>query len=210
MRAPMKTRLPKYIDPARLASKRDSIAGKLMPGEISRLAALYRAEAEVEVDLKFTLASQGRIAVSGSLRTQLSAQCQRCLQPVYLNIAHDIDVVVVDSEAIGGFNKQIPVDGFDDAVEYQSKLNVYELVEDELVLASPIIPQHERGMCAMPKENEATEASTEDGLYQAAAIESGTAGPNTMGDGQQPSPKTTRPFADLAVLLSAKVRSKDE
>ena len=167
----------------------------------------------VEVNLKFTFAGRARIAVSGSLRTQLSAQCQRCLKPMHLDIEHNIEVTVVDVDSIAASDKQIDLDGFDDAVEYQTKLDVHAFVEDELVLASPIIPQHERGMCAIPGEEDAAEVSPE-ASNEVRVAQTTDEQTDKTGEGQHPSSETTRPFAGLGDLMSAnlatKIGSEDE
>ena len=72
-------------------------------------------------------------------RTQLRLECQRCLQP--LDTVLDIDrwfhfVAGEDAAA------QIDADSEDDVLALTRALDLAELVEDELLLALPLVPRH--------------------------------------------------------------------
>lgn len=198
--AAMETRLPKLVDPARLAAKQETIAGKLAASRVSRLATLYDVADAVEASLKFSRAGYGRLNVSGELSAILKAQCQRCLQPVSLEITHDIDVSIVDLDVTEEIAGKTQTEDFDDALEYRSKLDIHELVEDELVLASPIIPQHERGECVTPDGGRSTENDFTSGAGAASSNKLNEHALEKTGENGT----TTRPFAGLADLLSSK------
>ena len=191
MRAPMETRLQKFVEPARLAARGDTLEGTLPSSAVTRLGKQFQSGDAVQVKLRFVPADRGRIKVIGTLETSLQAVCQRCLEPVEVQIEQDIAVELVDVAALGN-GSTTGADEFDDAVEYQGKLNLYELIEDELVLACPIVPQHERGECANP----AFDAEGQSGQVSAEpAAES-----NSAGD-------TRKPFADLAQLLDESTKN---
>ena len=181
----METRLQKFVEPARLAARGDTLEGALPSSAVTRLGKQFRSRGAVQVKLRFVPDRQGRTKAIGTLKASLQAVCQRCLEPVEVQIEQDIAVELVDVATFGHGLTAGP-DEFDDAVEYQGKLNLYELVEDELVLACPIVPQHERGECVKPAfDSEDRDSDVTMNPAPAADI----AG------------ETRKPFADLAQLL---------
>ena len=185
MRAPMETRLQKFVEPARLAARGDTLEGTLPSSAVTRLGKQFQSLDSVWVKLRFVPDERGRTKAIGTLKTSLQAVCQRCLEPVEVQIEQDIAVELVDVATLG-HGVTAGTDEFDDAVEYQGKLNLYELVEDELVLACPIVPQHERGECVKP----AFDSDDRDSEVTAEPAPAATiAG------------ETRKPFADLAQLL---------
>ena len=184
MRAPMETCLQKFVEPARLAARGATLQGVLPNTAITRLGEHYRCAGPTEVSLHFHLGERGRIRVDGELATELVAECQRCLEPVNIVIAQRISVELVDVEAFPS-NQQTALDEFDDAVEYRVKLNLHELVEDELLLACPIVPQHAVGECSNPEYQHMQKHAT-----------------SVDGEAQDKVPGDTRkPFAGLAQLI---------
>ena len=186
----MDTSLPMYVDPARLASRRETLTGSLDAHKLTRLGGYYRCTKPVAVELNFASGRFGRIKVGGCLMAELEAQCQRCLQPVVVSIEQQLDLQLVDIASAAGA-EQAPQEGandgeFDDAVEYESKLNVYELVEDELVLACPIVPSHPADQCG--GEDADAPLTTE----QSSAASTGAT----------ERAETRKPFAGLADLLA--------
>jgi uncharacterized protein len=78
-------------------------------------------------------------------QARLRLECQRCLQPV--DAALDIDrsfrfVAGEDAAA------QLDTDSEDDVLALTRALDLAELVEDELLLALPLVPRHE--VCPAP------------------------------------------------------------
>lgn len=187
MRAPMEKRLPKLVDPTRLAARKELLAGQVSPEVFKRLGDSLKMQCAATVTLRFAAARNGRIAVTGTLATALSAQCQRCLKPVEFEIEHEIDVQLHERQPAGAQGYVAEVDS-DDAVEYIGKLDLQEFIEDELLLACPIVPLHEFGQCSAP----------------AGGLEENNESFNDSSNGMQTDndDATERPFADLADMLS--------
>jgi uncharacterized protein len=71
--------------------------------------------------------------------------CQRCLGPMRRRLASESQLVFADENAA-----ELP-DGFESVGGDPRKLDLAALVEDELLLAVPLIPQHEAGeACELP------------------------------------------------------------
>jgi uncharacterized protein len=86
------------------------------------------------------------------LRLQVSAEvvltCQRCLEPLYLPLSVDRQLRFVASEAQAEeLDEQIEEE---DVLALTARLDLFELIEDELILALPIVPRHETCPIALP------------------------------------------------------------
>jgi uncharacterized protein len=95
-------------------------------------------------------------------------ECQRCLQPMieHLQVRRRLRFVRTEEQAA-----RLDEESEDDVLALPPRLDLRELLEDELILALPIVPRH--GLCPQP-------------LPLAAAP-----------DDEEPAPK---PFAALAAL----------
>jgi len=134
--------LPTYIDPVKLAQRHTELTGELPLATLSRLAeSLCETAGTVQVDWQFHIDEQHRLIVTGHLQADLRLLCQRCLQPMAWPIANQIALVQL---AVGQTEEDLPA-GFE-AFEYttQSPLLLREWVEDELILALPLIARHQQ------------------------------------------------------------------
>jgi uncharacterized protein len=104
-----------------------------------------------------------------AVKADVVLACQRCLRPMQRTLASESQLVFAEEGDL-----ELP-EGYDAVGGDPRKLDLAALVEDELLLALPIIPQHEAGEpCELPR-----------------------AGVVTDGD----APEMRRPFAGLKDLL---------
>lgn len=140
----MSRRIPEHIDPFRLAETDRKIAGRLSLGQMQRLApSLVSSEGEVEVDLLFQVDDIGTSCIKGQLYATLQLICQRCMGPMEL---------VVDTSLLLGLVK--PGDSDEGLPAHYEPLVIGEIpvslpgiIEDELILALPVVPMHELAEC---------------------------------------------------------------
>jgi uncharacterized protein len=66
--------------------------------------------------------------------------CQRCLEPFRHELAQRVNVVVADSDSLPA---TVP-EGFEPFELAGGRLQPVELVEDELIVAIPLVPKHAR------------------------------------------------------------------
>ncbi|HXD04550.1 MAG TPA: DUF177 domain-containing protein [Burkholderiaceae bacterium] len=78
-------------------------------------------------------------------RTVAKLECQRCLQPVEEPLEFERSFRFVDDEAQAA---KLDEDSEEDVLALTRSLDLRELVEDELLLALPIVPRHE--VCPQP------------------------------------------------------------
>lgn len=132
---------------------------------------LFAPSGEVGVSLTFGTDDAARPAVTGRIRASLVLQCQRCLEGVTVEVEASPRLVVCRSEAEA---ERLP-EGVEPMMYEGEPLSVRELVEDELILALPIVPRHGGQCVAVPDGRDGDE-------------------------GEQAS-DTQRPFRDLRKLL---------
>ena len=77
--------------------------------------------------------------------THVSLECQRCLRPVDVPLQTARNFLFVHGEDAAA---QLDADSEDDVLAVTRALDLRELIEDELLLAMPIVPRHE--VCPEP------------------------------------------------------------
>lgn len=140
---------PRKLDVAAFAADAGLLEGRCALADFERLGAGARQDAEVQ----WTLRGERRPVMAGTAETWLhltaharvGLDCQRCLQPVdwALDVKRSLRFVPGE-EAAAALDDQSE----DDVLELSRSLDLRDLVEDELLLALPIVPMHEQ--CAQP------------------------------------------------------------
>ena len=132
--------LPEFIDPLALVDKRRHFKGSLPLSQMSRLHdLLFDREGDVGFELRF--GKEGRIAaVTGSVQAELKLQCQCCLGSIPWTVSSIVNLGVVRSidEA-----DRLP-EGYEPLLLEGDTLPLADILQEELLLAVPAIPQHER------------------------------------------------------------------
>ena len=131
--------LPAVIDPLRLADEGARLCGELKLQGMPRLTGLCAdAQGMASIDWQFERSAQGLRQMHGSVRATVRVICQRCLQPFALTLGTDTRLVVLNPGETGANEA--------DVLEAKPWL-LSELVENELLLAMPMIPMHAPGEC---------------------------------------------------------------
>jgi uncharacterized protein len=138
----MSSQLPVQIDPIRLAEEGARLCGALSGNKMSRLQELtLLADQPVTVDLQFERTAENGHWMRGTIRTQVEMTCGRCLKPLKMEIVAQPNCAVLrPGEAEPEEGETLIADGL---------LSLIELVEDELLLAMPMIPGHPEGECEL-------------------------------------------------------------
>jgi uncharacterized protein len=140
---------PLCVDIAAFAKQRGDASG------VWPLAALDRLCDEAHTDAKPAAGQQVEWRVTGETRARrggdlqiwlhmecdarLGLVCQRCLQPVDTAVHAQRSFQFVTDEALAA---EIDANSEEDVLALSRTLNLIELVEDELLLALPLVPRH--------------------------------------------------------------------
>jgi uncharacterized protein len=85
------------------------------------------------------------------IRTALHLECQRCLEGFWQKIDISAQFVLLEShQEVEDF----PIDNFvEDALLQSDTFDLMALIEDEVLLALPLVPKHSQGECTLFKSS---------------------------------------------------------
>ena len=175
--------LPRQVDHRKLAQEKARLEGSIPVRELTRLSSmLCDADGDVAVQLTFRRSKKGRPMVTGECHARLSLVCQNCLEPVRLDVTAPIrTTIVADHEALMALDQEE-----DGVVCADEKIRTVDMIEDDLILALPMVARHPQAVC------ESREVPAPD-----APAPSGAAVIAPTGEAER---STYKPFAGLAQL----------
>ena len=136
MKAP--TFVPRKLDIGAFLESGEALSGDLPVTELPRLAEGLAKDIDLASLPRVTWSAQGRLVpermsppqmwLDLEAQAELAWECQRCLQPV-------TDTVHI--------SRSIRFDSDEDVLALARQFDLLELVEDELIMAQPIVPRHD-------------------------------------------------------------------
>lgn len=148
--------LPKTVDPYRLAEHNSVLEGDVPLSGLSRFrdAVLgFDDNAACRVKLSFYMDDQRRRVVSGELESPVNLQCQRCMGSMKTSLASQFTLGLVTSDEQA---QRLPRD-LEPFLTDDFSVDLWSMVEDELLLVLAPYPLHERGDCPASEDLEAYE-----------------------------------------------------
>lgn len=145
-------KLPVTIDPYKSAQRRLECNGYFVSTGLERLLAESgKASEQVNVIVKFDVDEQGLVLITGEASTSVSLTCQRCGE----NFEQDLMVNNFSFSPVKKEGDEDRLPSSYDAVELDEngEVNLRDLVEDELLLAIPLIPKHDLKDCSGKTES---------------------------------------------------------
>ena len=142
-----KTFSPDRLDVAAFAQARASLSGRDPLQKYERLAQDVRAP-EADSTIDWQVDGEQRSAVDGSrrpalhlrVRATLPLTCQRCMGEVGVPLAVDRHVVFVPDEDTAAALDEA---SDDDVLALAPDFDLRALIEDELLMALPLVPRHD-------------------------------------------------------------------
>lgn len=144
-------KLPVTIDPFKSAQRRLECEGYFLLSEFQRLRSETQGLSErVDVKVGFEVDEQGLIVISGQGSTTVTLACQRCSEDFEQGLNIDFTFSPVKNE-----EAEAALPSYYDAINLDAngEINLRELVEDELLLAIPLIPRHKTDECQAPSDS---------------------------------------------------------
>ncbi|AVP57230.1 YceD family protein [Pulveribacter suum] len=160
--------MTKEYSPDRLDVKAFAQAGGHLSGHDTLLK--YRRLAEeargLHPDLRVDWSADGQVrtthGMGGQVWLHLKVQatvplmCQRCLQPVDVPLAVEREFRFVADEATA---EALDDESEEDLLAFSREFNLRELIEDELLMALPLVPRHEE--CPVPVQLDSSDEDFE-------------------------------------------------
>lgn len=145
-----RTFAPRKMDIGAFIESGEPMTGAVPVHELPRLAQGLAKDVDVSALAPIQWSAQGRLVpqrVGGpqmwldvSARGELAWECQRCLQPVTLPVVVQRGIRFAKDEAAAA---QLDADSEDDVLALSRQFDLMELIEDELIMAQPIVPRHD-------------------------------------------------------------------
>ncbi len=163
-------RLPVEVDPFRLVDQGRIFDGRIPLNDFPRLKEqLFEGGADdvdkniVNVHLEFTRTDTRLPVVRGTISSVLQMTCQRCLKGTEELFETELEVVLVSSDA----QAEKLQEGFDTWLVEEQQMFLRDFIEDEILLALPLVIAHEkcdaaRKLIEALPENEIDETALED------------------------------------------------
>lgn len=133
--------IPKYIDPYQMARAEQTFSGGLNTAQLPRVSDLLvecNHANDVTLNLKIVMNASNNPIITGTISTTLKQTCQRCLEPFQTDLTTNVDVCIMASEEQ---SKQLPSEQEYVVIEDNS-FYIHQWIEDEIVLALPIVSYH--------------------------------------------------------------------
>ncbi len=152
--------VPVYVDARKIFLQQGNIDGRLSLARLPRFVnCLADDRGSVSVVLNFTLDDARQRLISGHLQAQVHVICQRCLTPLAIELTDDIKLALLKDEEAA--KRLAPA--LDPWFCEDHKLNLAELVEEQLILCLPLASYHDSGECISRKNyvsGESNESAT--------------------------------------------------
>lgn len=142
----MLKRLPAFVEPVRYAEEGRSLIGEINIADMDRLKEyLSRPEATVRVSLEFGVDALKQKYLQGECHTELWMQCQRCLQDILEPVHAQFCLGLVTNEE----QVELLSSVYDTLWDSHKPIKLSGILEDELILALPIVAHHPEGGCEL-------------------------------------------------------------
>lgn len=124
-----------------LADRGVTLSGELDIGRLTRLRGLLHSDSgSVRATLRFRQRGDGWLASEVEYRADVELVCQRCLEPFRQELEENVNVVIADSDSLP---TTVPT-GFEPFELEDGRLQPVQLIEDEVIVAIPLVPKHAR------------------------------------------------------------------
>ncbi len=136
--------LPAVVDPIKLADSGTRLTGQLPVKDMSRLRALCLDESDkVSIDLSFERSGDRALGrMQGTIVAGLQVVCQRCLEKMTLVLRAESSVILIRAQ-----DREDIIARDTDSLVVDGPILLSNIVEDELLLAMPMVPMHDIDEC---------------------------------------------------------------
>ena len=138
-------KIPVSIDPTRAAASQLSYEGVIPSKQLKRLNELSAGDcSDVVVSIECGEDIQGIVYLKGKAVTELTLNCQRCMTLYTTKVTVDFNFTPYGNE-----NEIDELPDAYDPIECDEigEVRLHQLIEDELIIAMPLIPMHSDESC---------------------------------------------------------------
>lgn len=143
--------LPLHIDPVKFAEQRQVLDGFIGLKSMRRLAEVAQKtfdKERAEVHLEGGVDEQGTRFLKGKIKAVLPLICQRCMKTMEYSIEDDFLATPVSSEE----EANLISSQYDPLILDENEISLLAFIEEELILALPIVPLHDENKCPVKRQ----------------------------------------------------------
>lgn len=145
----MPTEIPHLVEPYKLVELNQQLTGVLDLGKLTRITEFFGSQSnKLDYSLVCEKDEAGTLFLHLSIETAISLTCQRCMQLFEYPVVRETTMQVAETEEAA---RELPED-IEPILLDENRLDLVELLEDELMLAIPIVAMHEAEDCATKVE----------------------------------------------------------
>ncbi len=138
----MRDRLKQHYQVHKEVTRSSYFEGQIEVDNLTRLSdLLVSPKATIVVKFEFLSSDFDSPMLVGEMQTELQMQCQRCLQAMPTPIQLDFKLLIDAADDI------IQESSLDTVYSEDGIIDIFEVVEDELILALPLVAMHENESC---------------------------------------------------------------
>lgn len=138
----MQGKLHRHYQIQKALSERGYHQGLISLEALARLASMLQSEqAEIAVRFKVSSSEYDSAMVKGRVETELAIACQHCLKSVMISIDLNFELLIDAKDDV------VRESGFDTVYSEHGTVDIFEVVEDELILGLPLVALHEGDSC---------------------------------------------------------------
>jgi uncharacterized protein len=124
-----------------LADRGVTLAGALDLSHLTRLKSLLHSDAgSVRAGLELRQRADGWLGLELEYQASVELVCQRCLEPFRHDFKDHVRVVLADAVSLPATTPE----GFEPYELEGGRLQPAQVIEDELIVAIPLVPKHAR------------------------------------------------------------------
>ncbi|MGK0673346.1 MAG: YceD family protein [Halothiobacillaceae bacterium] len=138
------------LDIRALACQGITLEGEVHATKLPRLQGTVLRDASIRFSLSFGKNDEGRAVVTGRVQGTVELVCQRCLDAVAIELDVAVGLGGVDSEEEA---KRLPPE-LDPLILGEEWVCLADLIEDEILLALPVVPMHPHPCVPAYREHE--------------------------------------------------------
>ena len=137
--------LPKTIEPIRLGKLSARLEGDLSLKNLSRLQEMGdQGDEQAHVEMEFGQDAAKLYYIRGKIKATVKLICQRCNSPMAFDLESVFSLSPVVSEERA---KNLP-SLYEPVFMQDEIISVNDMIEDEILLALPMVPKHEDKACS--------------------------------------------------------------
>jgi uncharacterized protein len=143
----MRDKMRKSYQVQKEVAQKGCFEGEIALSELKRLGELLQLDdagvgvRSIAVAFEFSRSGFDVPMLTGQLQTSLELECQRCLKPLEFTMELDFRLLIDASDEILSQSSE------DTLYSDDGYIDIAEVVEDELILAIPLVAMHEDTAC---------------------------------------------------------------